>query len=153
MRHVVCFYDLGEAVPVLGILIPLFAAFGDVERGVQVGVQVEGFIFDGTDYTSVLDEDNRFTTPTLYEDASLNVAFEQDGNGISSLSSSPVKVYAQNGRLVVEQVGTGSEICIYDSAGRTVKTLDAQGGRTETSLPTGQVYIVKTVGKTVKIAL
>jgi len=38
---------LGEAVPVLGILIPLFAAFGDVERGVQVGVQVEGFIFHG----------------------------------------------------------------------------------------------------------
>ena len=100
-----------------------------------------------------MDKDTRFTTPTLYEDASLNVAFEQDGNGISSLSSSPVKVYAQNGRLVVEQVGTGSEICIYDSAGRTVKTLDAQGGRTETSLPTGQVYIVKTVGKTVKIAL
>lgn len=117
------------------------------------GWRIHSVTFDGTDYTSVLDEDNRFTTPTLYEDASLNVAFEQDGNGISSLSSSPVKVYAQNGRLVVEQVGTGSEICIYDSAGRTVKTLDAQGGRTETSLPTGQVYIVKTVGKTVKIAL
>ena len=97
------------------------------------GWRIHSVTFDGTDYTSVLDEDNRFT--------------------ISSLSSSPVKVYAQNGRLVVEQVGTGSEICIYDSAGRTVKTLDAQGGRTETSLPTGQVYIVKTVGKTVKIAL
>lgn len=117
------------------------------------GWRIHSVTFDGTDYTSVLDEDNRFTTPTLYEDASLNVAFEQDGNGISSLSSSPVKVYAQNGRLVVEQVGTGSEIRIYDSAGRTVKTLDAQGGRTETALPTGQVYIVKTVGKTVKIAL
>lgn len=117
------------------------------------GWRIHSVTFDGTDYTSVLDEDNRFTTPTLYEDASLNVAFEQDGDGISSLSSSPVKVYAQNGRLVVEQVGTGSEIRIYDSAGRTVKTLDAQGGRTETALPTGQVYIVKTVGKTVKIAL
>lgn len=53
MRHVVCFYDLGEAVPVLGILIPLFAAFGDVERGVQVGVQVEGFIFHGRWYHGI----------------------------------------------------------------------------------------------------
>ena len=117
------------------------------------GWHIHSVTLDGIDYTYALDSKNSFTTPELYTDTYLNVAFEQDGDGVSSLSSSPVKVYAQNGRLVVEQVGTGSEIRIYDSAGRTVKTLDAQGGRTETALPTGQVYIVKTVGKTVKIAL
>lgn len=117
------------------------------------GWHIHSVTLDGIDYTYALDSENSFTTPELYTDTYLNVAFEQDGDGVSSLSSSPVKVYAQNGRLVVEQVGTGSEIRIYDSAGRTVKTLDAQGGRTETALPTGQVYIVKTVGKTVKIAL
>lgn len=117
------------------------------------GWRIHSVTFDGTDYTSVLDEDNRFTTPTLYEDASLNVAFEQDGNGVSSLPADPAKVYAREGRIVIEHTPAGSLLHIYDDSGKLVKASASDGTRMEIPLPAGRIYLVKTSGKTVKIRL
>ena len=117
------------------------------------GWRIHSVTLDGTDYTARLDADNRFTTPELLEDAFLNVAFEQDGSRVRGLQADATKVYAQDGRLVVEQAGAGTVVRVYDEGGQLVRSLAADGGRMTATLPQGHIYLVRTAQKTVKIKL
>lgn len=118
------------------------------------GWRINSVTPDGTDYTYMLDAENRFTTPELYSNAFLNVAFEQyDSDGVRGISADGTKVYAQEGRLVIDQATPGSLIRIYDESGREMKSFTTDGSRTETTLPANHVYIVKTPQKSVKIKL
>ena len=118
------------------------------------GWRINSVTLDGTDYTYMLDAENRFTTPELYSNAFLNVAFEQyDSDGVRGISADGTKVYAQEGRLVIDQATPGSLIRIYDESGREMKSFTTDGSRTETTLPANHVYIVKTPQKSVKIKL
>ena len=117
------------------------------------GWRIHSVTLDGMDYTASLDADNRFTTPGLLENAFLNVAFEQDGSRVRGLQADHAKVYAQDGRLVIEQAGAGTVVRVYDEGGQLVRSLTADGGRMTVALPRGHVYLVRTVQKTVKIGL
>lgn len=118
------------------------------------GWRINSVTLDGTDYTYMLDAENRFTTPELYSNAFLNVAFEQyDSDGVRGISADGTKVYAQESRLVIDQATPGSLIRIYDESGREMKSFTTDGSRTETTLPANHVYIVKTPQKSVKIKL
>ena len=118
------------------------------------GWRINSVTLDGTDYTYMLDAENRFTTPELYSNAFLNVAFEQyDSDGVRGISADGTKVYAQEGRLVIDQATPGSPISIYDESGREMRSFTTDGSRTETTLPANHVYIVKTPQKSVKIKL
>ena len=118
------------------------------------GWRINSVTLDGMDYTYMLDAENRFTTPELYSNAFLNVAFEQyDSDGVRGISADGTKVYAQEGRLVIDQATPGSLIRIYDESGREMKSFTTDGSRTETTLPANHVYIVKTPQKSVKIKL
>ena len=118
------------------------------------GWSINSVTLDGMDYTYMLDAENRFTTPELYSNAFLNVAFEQyDSDGVRGISADGTKVYAQESRLVIDQATPGSLIRIYDESGREMKSFTTDGSRTETTLPANHVYIVKTPQKSVKIKL
>lgn len=118
------------------------------------GWYINSVTLDGTDYTYMLDAENRFTTPELYSNAFLNVAFEQyNPDDVRGISADGTKVYAQEGRLVIDQATPGSLIRIYDESGREMKSFTTDGSRTETTLPANHVYIVKTPQKSVKIKL
>lgn len=118
------------------------------------GWYINSVTLDGTDYTYMLDAENRFTTPELYDNAFLNVAFEQyNPDDVRGISADGTKVYAQEGRLVIDQATPGSLIRIYDESGREMKSFTTDGSRTETTLPANHVYIVKTPQKSVKIKL
>ena len=118
------------------------------------GWYINSVTLDGTDYTYMLDAENRFTTPKLYSNAFLNVAFEQyNPDDVRGISADGTKVYAQEGRLVIDQATPGSLIRIYDESGREMKSFTTDGSRTETTLPANHVYIVKTPQKSVKIKL
>lgn len=117
------------------------------------GWRIHSVTLDGMDYTASLDADNRFTTPGLLENAFLNVAFEQDGSRVRGLQADHAKVYAQDGRLVIEQAGAGTVVRVYDEGGQLVRSLTADGGRMTVALPRGHVYLVRTAQKTVKIGL
>ena len=89
-----------------------------------------------------------------WSNAFLNVAFEQyDSDGVRGISADGTKVYAQEGRLVIDQATPGSLIRIYDESGSEMKSFTTDGSRTETTLPANHVYIVKTPQKSVKIKL
>ena len=118
------------------------------------GWYINSVTLDGTDYTYMLDAENRFTTPELYDNAFLNVAFEQyNSDGVRGISADGTKVYAQEGRLVIDQTTPGSLIRIYDESGREMKSFTADESRMEITLPANHVYIVKTPQKSVKIKL
>ena len=118
------------------------------------GWYINSVTLDGTDYTYMLDAENRFTTPELYSNAFLNVAFEQyNSDGVRGISADGTKVYAQEGRLVIDQTTPGSLIRIYDESGREMKSFTADESRMEITLPANHVYIVKTPQKSVKIKL
>ena len=118
------------------------------------GWYINSVTLDGTDYTYMLDAESRFTTPELYSNAFLNVAFEQyNSDGVRGISADGTKVYAQEGRLVIDQTTPGSLIRIYDESGREMKSFTADESRMEITLPANHVYIVKTPQKSVKIKL
>ena len=117
------------------------------------GWKVNTVIMDGQDVTSQLTADGSYTTPAITKNATLSVSFESTNVGVRQLAASPVKVYANSGTLYVSGVEANQLITIYRPDGSIASTVYGNGSTASTLLPTGEVYIVKTQGRTVKISM
>lgn len=77
---------------------------------------------------------------------------EGEPTGITNVGTANGQVVkAENGSIVIKNAK--GKVFIYDMAGSIVKSAEARGGRMEIAVPQRGVYIVKTNGAAVKVAL
>lgn len=118
------------------------------------GWKIHSVTYDGEDVTSQLSSGNIFKTPAVTKSCVLNVAFEQTGSAVQSLTArNPANVTVRNGQLVVDNIAKGTPIAVYTIDGKLRQAVKATGTSVKFVVEPGQVYIVRTSGKVVKVAL
>lgn len=117
------------------------------------GWKVNSVTYNGIDVTSELNSENEYTTPAIYEDATLSVSFESTQSAVNSARVSNAKVYASNGQIIVAGVEDGNMISVYDESGKIITQTVARSNEQRLSIQSKGIYIVKVEGKTVKVSL
>jgi len=134
-----------------------------VERGSQYTFTIQPsenwlinmVTFNGVDVTSKLDANNQYTTSAITKNSELNISFESVsvGTSISNTEINNLKVYSEQGNLIIEGIETSTQISIYTEGGSLLKTLVTEDNKVSISLPQNQVYIVKLNDNVYKILL
>lgn len=122
---------------------------------VEEGWKINNVMFNGVDVTYDVVDGSKYVTPTINRDATLTVAFEKPGESSVQLleNESKVKAYVLNdGTLVVVDAENAEPINVVTSEGKVVATLISQEGRAVYQLKEHGVYLVNTIGKTIKVA-
>ena len=117
------------------------------------GWKIHSVTFNGEDVTSQLTEEGTFTTPTLIDDATLNIAYEKIDNAITSATAKRIKVQGYQGIISITGTTEGTDISLYTTDGTLATRETAEGDTTHLTVPTGQVYIVKVADTVVKIGM
>lgn len=118
------------------------------------GWTINSVTINGEDVTDDVTSDGELTTLSLSYQTTLNIAYAQVASSISRPGEqAAMKVYAAEGSLTVRGVPQGKSICVYDTAGMLLKKVTSKGDNTRIPVPGGKVYLVKTAGMTVKIAM
>ena len=118
------------------------------------GWKIHSVTFNGKDVTTQLTAEGIYTTPTLSEDAVLNIAYEEiRDNAIDNASASRIKVQGHQGTLRITGTTEGDDISVYTTDGMLVAQESAECSETTLTLPTSEVYIVKVADKVVKIGM
>lgn len=94
------------------------------------------------------DEENRFTTPQLTDDATLSVVFSHDVTvGVSGALMSAVNVVTRNGSIFINGALDSSVVEIYGVDGKCIY----RGTDREIAVTRGNVYIVLIEGREFKV--
>ena len=122
----------------------------------EKGWQVSSVSFNGADVTANITDDS-YTTPLLEGDSELSVIFEMDQDEIDMVneveSHSQLSVTASNSTIYIHNEGDPVNSYIYTSDGKMVNSVVASYGKTTIPLQPNNIYLVKTVTRTFKVAL
>jgi hypothetical protein len=119
--------------------------------GSDEGLRVNTVIFNGKDVTSML-MDGYYTTPDITGPSKIVVSFEQDPDGIESVSvDDNLHVYGNDGSLFISGLEEPQVMFVYTLDGKlaNIQTLE---GDTKIKLNEG-VYIVKVGERTFKVSM
>ncbi len=118
------------------------------------GWNIHSVTYNDEDVTTQLDETGTFTTPAINENATLIVAYEEDGgNAVKALSSSPVRIHGTSFGARVTGVNHGDVIQVYTLDGVLQKSIKADNHVTDIPLAKQNIYIIKACDKTVKLSI
>lgn len=118
------------------------------------GWNIHSVSYNDEDVTGQLDETGTFTTPAINENATLIVAYEEDGgNAVKALSSSPVRIQGTSFGARVTGVNHGDVIQVYTLDGVLQKSIKADNHVTDILLTEQKIYIIKAGNKTVKLSI
>ena len=128
----------------------------EVNSGDQVKLSIlpdEGYaiaklLLNGNDLSSSI-LDGEFTSPVITANTKIEVSFEVV-SGIKDAQNNNVKVYGENGIIVIE--GAEGMIEVYSIAGAKVAAVEANANVTKISVA-GNAYIVRVNGKSFKVIL
>lgn len=118
------------------------------------GWKINTVTFNGSDVTSELTEDNRYTTPAITRNSVLRVTFEDMNSAIGSIDydATSVKVTVDNGGEVrIEGVEAGNPVRAYSVDGRLAGQVTSNGDVDVINLSQHGIYLIQTPGKTFKI--
>ena len=117
------------------------------------GWSIHTVTFNNENVTSQLIEGELFITPAIYSDATLCVAFEQEGNNVESTRTNAIKVCGSNNMLCISGTEYGDRIAVYDTAGTLITQQIASSEIVNIAVETGNTYMVKVADKVIKIRL
>ncbi|WP_300632447.1 leucine-rich repeat domain-containing protein [uncultured Duncaniella sp.] len=120
----------------------------------EEGWKINTVTFNGSDVTSELTEDNRYTTPAITRNSVLRVTFEDMNSAIGSIDydATSVKVTVDNGGEVrIEGVEAGNPVRAYSVDGRLAGQVTSNGDVDVINLSQHGIYLIQTPGKTFKI--
>ena len=119
------------------------------------GWKIHRVAYDNKDVTSQLDDDNRFTTPYITENAQLSIAYEKTTTNAKWSNTENLKVRCNSSGVVVSGISVGLPILVYNTDGQLVGSASSTLGATlvETTLNSGDVAIVKVGDKAVKLVM
>lgn len=144
-----------------------YSHFIRVDKGVQSKMQivpdenwiVESLLENGKDRTKEVSLSGYFYTSALTEDSKLEIRLAYAGewmveqsSGVYGVKGTQIRVYPQNGRIVVEGTGPADEVRVYSAGGQLVRTVKPEGDTLRIALDSG-VYIVTVNSHAAKIAL
>lgn len=118
------------------------------------GWTISSVTFNGNNVTSLL-EDNRYTTPSIFDDSNLNIVYIQDESKEIKfvMSESIVKLSVFSGKLTIDNTGKPTNLHVYSTSGSIITSETIDTGITSIDLPTNCIYIVKVGNETFKIAI
>jgi len=119
----------------------------------SIGWKVNTVMYNTLDVTSQLDAQNQFTTPTFEANSTIRISFENTLSSVNQFQSNNTKVYSEGEFIIIEGAEPGETVSIYTESGALIQTTQATGDIVRINVPEGHVYLIKTVGKTFKIAL
>lgn len=118
------------------------------------GWKIHSVTINGDDVTADVTTEGYLTTLALSYSTTLNVAYAQVSTDINQTEEpSATKVYAAEGAIIVKGARQGESIRVYDTSGMLLQKATATGDENRIAVAEGKVYIVKTPGMAVKIAL
>jgi len=118
------------------------------------GWKVHAVTFNGEDLTGRIATEGYFTTPALFDDAVLNISFEQmmDDSAVNTRANT-LKVRGNNGVLCISGVRQGDHIAVYDTRGILVAKQMAHADNVGIVVESGKTYLVAVEGIVVKMHL
>ena len=118
------------------------------------GWTISSVTLNGNNVTSLL-EDNRYTTPSIFDDSNLNIVYIQDESKEIKfvMSESIVKLSVFSGKLTIDNTGKPTNLHVYSTSGSIITSETIDTGITSIDLPTNCIYIVKVGNETFKIAI
>ena len=118
----------------------------------ESGWKIHSVTFNDADVTSELDATNHYTTPTITENSTLFVTFEEDtATDVKATDASDVRVQGTSFGVRILNA-TNETANIYTPDGVLVKTVKVTGAKMDVDLPEGGIYLVKVADKAVKVS-
>lgn len=109
-------------------------------------------MFNDVDVTSEL-ADGVYLTPEITEESTLSISYQIPTSEGMTLQESNLKVYGNNGNIVVNGCEVGESIAVYNTDGVLLHTRYATGNTVRIEMPTDAIYVVKAGNTAVKVAL
>ena len=115
---------------------------------------------DGENVTDKVSENGLYEVPALEADAKLAAEFEYyedleltDLTGVGSITADnrDIRVYNENGNIVVEGLVKGDNIAVYTVGGMMIANHVADKDKVNIAAPSGNIYIVRVNNGAVKI--
>ena len=122
----------------------------------DTGWSLHSVMFNDVDMTQLIDSSYLFTTPVLTEPSTLSIVFKELTSLLQQSHASAVKVYGQNGQIIIENMPANETARIYNELGILIKTIDGKSqpdARITIELTTQESYIVKIGSETYKLLL
>ena len=117
------------------------------------GWKLHTVMYNGEDITSSVEEDGSIQLKVKKEDSFLSITFESIYNDVSEVNNSRVRVYANEGQIIVRNAEVDEAIRVYNEAGVIIATRRANSAMECIPVERAHVYIVKTKNKTVKLSI
>ena len=119
----------------------------------EEGWRVHSITYNGEDITNKGGRENYIQTPVVKGDAVVRIALEQSQTGITKPEQNGVRVLGDAEGIVVENAKAGELINIYCLNGQLIKSIRSKGNNVHIALPSGEIYLIKTATKTIKILM
>ncbi|MDY6105695.1 MAG: leucine-rich repeat domain-containing protein, partial [Candidatus Limisoma sp.] len=112
------------------------------------GFGLSSATFNGVEIFDELDENYRYTTPALTENAVLSVVYVSVASGVDQSLANRIKVSASNGTVRVHGAAPDSEVLVCDLSGKIVRK------STEKTFTLGEgIYVLNVEGLSFKFAM
>jgi len=119
----------------------------------EEGWNVHSVTFNGTDVTGQL-VDNTYTTPALTVNSVIAIVFGQGDSAVRSIDANPVKIQSdEQGNIMVSNMNAGESLTVYDTNGKLVQQVTADGHTLRMNIGTRGIYLVRAGKQTFKLAL
>ena len=119
----------------------------------EAGWRVHSITYNGEDITNKGGKENYIQTPVVKGDAVVRIALEQSQTGITKPEQNGMRVLGDAEGIVVENAKAGELINIYRLNGQLIKSIRSTGNNVHIALPSGEIYLIKTATKTIKIPM
>ena len=119
----------------------------------EAGWKVHSVTFNDVDITSQLGADNSFMTPSIMENSTLIVAYEESDYSAAPVRMSAIRIQGTESGVKISNAETGDIINIYGKGGILLRSVEMTSSEIEIPLDKDDVYIVKVGGKIVKLRI
>lgn len=117
----------------------------------DTGWKIHSVMYNNMDVTNQLSSDGRFTTPTINNNCTLSVVYEQNNNPVSAIDTSETKIMVTTKGIRVVDANIGDIIRVYTKDGVLQHSVKVNNQSIDIPLTKSDVYIVKVGEKTLKL--
>ena len=119
----------------------------------EPGWKIHSVTFNNNDVTNTLYSDNSYTTPSINENSTISVVYEQENSAVNDHYVSPIKIITTPHGIKVTGTTIDDIVHIFTTDGVLQRSIRVDGSQVEIPLHKGDVYVVKVGAKTVKLRI
>lgn len=114
---------------------------------------INAISINGKDYTDLMDKNGTFTTPTITQNTTIIISYENENSSVNSVEQAGIKILGQEHGIKILNAPIGKNINIYTVDGFLIKSIVSNGNDDFITLQNNKTYIVKVEGYTGKVRL